>query len=114
MKRTVEIICYTLHPQTTGMFRAVMEGYKIPLHNNAGIDVVAFGQSEADGDNFLMIRSFGTIDQMRSVLGDFYASNAWCKEAKDRFDACVKHRGSAIATLNSGQVKALRGIKINA
>lgn len=114
MKRTVEMICYTLHPQSVSMFRAVMEGHKIPLHNNAGIDVVAFGQSRMDGDNFLMIRSFGTDEQMDSVFGDFYVSKAWSQGAKARFDSCVKHRASVIATINSGQLKALRSMTINA
>ena len=77
MTKTVEILQYRLKAGTGASFHRIMCEMSVPLHEQQGIDVVAFGCSLHDADSYYLLRAFENEEQLESVLEDFYASEAW-------------------------------------
>lgn len=74
--RIVEILQYTLKPGTGKEFHQVMVEISVPLHHEAGIDVVAFGCSLHDEDSYYLLRAFDDIEHMKASQEAFYGSKA--------------------------------------
>lgn len=73
----VEILSYQLRAEMRDQFHRVMMEASLPLHKQAGIDVVACGPVLGDENGYILIRRFASIEAVEPKLADFYASGAW-------------------------------------
>jgi quinol monooxygenase YgiN len=94
MMKTVELLQYTLKPGTGRDFHKIMVEQSIPLHREAGMDVVSFGNSQHDEDSYYLIRAYDDLEHLKSSQEEFYSSNAWRAGPRaaivDRIQSSVK------------------------
>lgn len=80
----------------------------MPLHQNAGLDVVAYGHSLHGEDAYFLIRAFDDLAQMETSLNSFYNSNEWVSGPRsaiiDRIQTSVK----SVLPLNEAAIDALK------
>ncbi|MGC0807983.1 NIPSNAP family protein [Pantoea agglomerans] len=92
--RAVELLQYTLKPGTGREFHTVMVEKSAPMHCDAGIDIIAFGNSMHDEDSYYLIRAFDNIEHMNTSQAAFYRSAQWQngprKAIIERIQASVK------------------------
>lgn len=108
MSKIVEILTYRLRPDSGAAFDAIMLAESAPLHDAAGIDVIAFGPSAHDPQSYMLIRSFASREQMQLVLDDFYASNAWRNGPREAIVASIVENHRITCALNGQTLEALR------
>lgn len=83
MKRLVEFRCYKLKPGATTEFDDLLVKRAVHLMRERGIDVVAFGQSAENPDDYLLIRAYERLEQMQRLQEEFYASEPWRKGPRE-------------------------------
>lgn len=108
MKKTVEILQYTLHKGTGAAFHAIMQEISVPLHQRHGIDVVSFGNSLHDIDCYYLIRAFESADNMNTVLNSFYACADWRYGPRESIINCIETCIKTVMNLPSASVDGLR------
>lgn len=108
MKKTVEILQYTLHKSTGAAFHAIMQEISVPLHKRHGIDVVSFGNSLHDLDCYYLIRAFESADNMNTVLDSFYASADWRNGPRESIINCIETCIKTVIILPQVSVDGLR------
>ncbi|MBH2846996.1 NIPSNAP family protein [Serratia marcescens] len=109
MKKTIEILQYTLHKGSGEVFHRIMCDISIPLHQRHGIDVVLSGRSLHDPDSYFLIRSFDSPESMSAVLDAFYASNDWRDGPRENIVGSIKTSIKTVISLPSESVEVLRG-----
>lgn len=72
-----EILQYTLKKGTGQQFHFVMQNESIPLHEECGLTVLAYGNSLDDPDKYFLIRKFPDTSIMEETLKTFYADRRW-------------------------------------
>lgn len=77
MEKLIEIRTYTLKSGTTSEFNRIMNEKSLPLHTQAGIDVVAHGPCLHDPQGYFLIRAFDNLENCKELQAAFYASDAW-------------------------------------
>lgn len=77
MTRIIEILMYTLKPGAGLDFHRIMQNVSVPLHLEAGIDVVSYGGSLHDCDSYHLIRSYESESHRLASQDTFYTSAAW-------------------------------------
>ena len=77
MKRLVEIRSYALKPGRARGFQHTFVTQALPLLDEAGIDVVAFGPSIRDADAWMLVRAFDDLADLAAREDAFYGSDAW-------------------------------------
>lgn len=75
--KTVELLQYTLKAGTGREFHQIMVEESIPLHRDAGIDIIAFGNSMHDEDSYYLIRAYDNPGHLNASQKAFYRSDAW-------------------------------------
>jgi len=75
--RTVELLQYTLKAGTGREFHQIMVEESAPLHRDAGIDIIAFGNSMHDEDSYYLIRAYDDPEHLEASQEEFYRSDAW-------------------------------------
>jgi len=75
--KTVELLQYTLKAGTGREFHQIMVEESIPLHRDAGIDIIAFGNSMHDEDSYYLIRAYDNPEHLNASQKAFYRSDAW-------------------------------------
>ncbi|MGE0969216.1 NIPSNAP family protein [Klebsiella sp. WOUb02] len=108
MKKTVEILQYTLHKGTGATFHTIMQEISVPLHQRHGIDVVAFGNSLHDSDCYYLIRAFESAENMNTVLESFYASTDWRSGPRESIIDCIETCIKTVMPLSPVSVDGLR------
>lgn len=92
--RTVELLQYTLKAFTGQEFHQIMVEESIPLHRDAGIDIIAFGNSLHDEDSYYLIRAYDDPGHLEASQKAFYLSDAWQSGPRaaiiDRIQTSVK------------------------
>lgn len=109
MKKTVEILQYTLHKDTGAAFHTIMQEVSVPLHQRNGIDVVSFGNSLHDLDCYYLIRAFESVDNMNTVLDSFYASADWRCGPRESIINCIE---TCIKTVMSLPLISVDGLRV--
>jgi hypothetical protein len=107
MRRVVEIRSYKLKPGTGGAFHALVSRQSVPLHEIAGIDVVTHGQSLHDPDAYYLIRSYESMDHLRSSQEAFYASAAWRQGPRQAIVELIESDTNAVMWLAAEAIDAL-------
>jgi len=75
--KKVELLQYTLKAGTGREFHQIMLEESIPLHRDAGIDIIAFGNSMHDEDSYYLIRAYDNPEHLNASQKAFYRSDAW-------------------------------------
>jgi len=75
--RTVELLQYILKAGTGREFHKIMVEVSATLHRDAGIDIVAFGNSIHDEDSYYLIRAYDDPEHLETSQAEFYRSDAW-------------------------------------
>ena len=79
METVVEMLQYTLQPGSGAIFHSVMVDESFPLHHLLGVQVLAFGNSIHDADNYYLLRSFQNVSEMDLQLAQLYSDPRWKK-----------------------------------
>lgn len=108
MKKTVEILQYTLRKGTGATFHSVMQEISVPLHQRHGIDVVSFGNSLHDPDSYYLIRAFDSAESMDTILDAFYASSDWRSGPREDIIRSIEISIRTVMNLPSVSVDGLR------
>ena len=108
MKKTVEILQYTLHKGAGAAFHSIMKEISIPLHRRHGIDVVSFGNSLHDPDCYYLIRAFDSAKSMAVVLDAFYKNSDWRNGPREDIIRSIETSIKTVIDLPSVSVDGLR------
>lgn len=73
----LEIRSYRLKTGSGALFHQLVAAQSVPLQRAAGLDVVAFGPSLADPDQYVLLRIFANVAAVQPTTQAFYASAAW-------------------------------------
>jgi len=76
-RRLVEIRAYRLKPGTRDDFHAAVTLQALPMVRAHGMDVVAHGPVANDDNGYFLVRSFATLDELKTQEDGFYGSAAW-------------------------------------
>jgi hypothetical protein len=75
--KIIEIILYTLKPNSGLRFHNIMKDISIPLHIRYGIDVIDYGNSLHATDSYYLIRAYDSLEHLKSAQEEFYNSSEW-------------------------------------
>jgi hypothetical protein len=106
--RLIEICLYTLKPGTRILFHSLVRDHSVPLQQQAGLDVVAFGQSESEANGYHLVRSFDHLEHLERSLEDFYASTAWRSGPREGIVSLIESDASTTMWLSKKAVEAMR------
>ena len=108
IKQIVEMILYDLKPETGHAFHEIMTKISAPLHREAGLDILGFGNSLHDKDAYFLIRAFDTDDQMTTTLNAFYNSNGWKNGPRSVILGSIKSSKRSVIQLDPAAISALK------
>lgn len=106
--RLVEFRSYRLKPGTGQRFHALVSEESVPLHAAVQMDVVGYGSSAHDVDVYMLIRSYDSLEHLRSSQQAFYASEGWRKGPREAIVALIESDHDVLMWLPSEAVDALR------
>lgn len=109
MQRIVEIRTYRLKPGSGAAFHALVSQQSVPLHAAAEMDVVAHGISLHEADAYYLIRSYESLEQLKTSQRDFYASTAWRQGPREAIIGLIESDANVVLPLSSEAIDALRG-----
>lgn len=78
-----EMLSYTLKVCSISEFHHIMLTESLPLHRQAGIDVIWAGPAIQSEVGYCLIRCFASEAEMESTLSSFYASQAWIQGPRE-------------------------------
>lgn len=100
---------YDLNPGTGHAFHEIMTRISVPLHREAGLNILAFGNSlHDDMDAYFLIRAFETTDQMTTALNTFYNSDTWKNGPRSSILGCIKTSKRLVIHLDSAAIAAFK------
>lgn len=108
--KIVEILQYALSKGAGTEFHNIMAKISVPLHNQHGIDVVAYGNSLHDPDCYFLIRAFENEESMASVLDTFYSSTDWRNGPREEIVSRIENSLKTIVRLPEKGIDGLRDI----
>lgn len=111
--RIVEIINYQLMPGTGGRFHQIMKTVSAPLHQAAGLEILAFGNSLHSEDAYFLIRAFDSFSQMTTSLDSFYNSEAWQNGPRSNILNCIEISSESVLSLDEAGINALKSNHID-
>jgi ketosteroid isomerase-like protein len=104
----LEVRVYTLKPGVRDAFHARFIRESLPLLQDAGIDVVAFGPSQHDRDSYFLLRLFPSVAERERAEERFYASRAWLDGPRAAVLAAIDTYSTALLTVDATTLKGLR------
>lgn len=108
MYRAVEILLYKLQPDSSNIFHRVMQDISIPLHQKAGIDVVAYGKGIELEDSYYLIRSYANLAELERKQAQFYRSEAWQTGPRNVIVSRIISSHRTVVYLEPKAIQALR------
>ena len=106
--RVVEIILYQLKLGTGHTFHQIMENVSVPLHHEAGLEVLTFGISLHSEDAYFLIRVFDSFDQMTVSLNSFYDSDDWKNGTRSNILDSIKTSSKSVMLLDEAAISILK------
>lgn len=85
-----------------------MENVSAPLHNEADLEILAFGNSLHQEDAYFLIRVFDSLDQMTVSLSRFYGSDSWKNGPRSNVLDSIKTSSKAVMLLNEAAINILK------
>jgi hypothetical protein len=108
MNRLVEIRSYRLKPGAGARFHQLVDTQSIPMAVRWGMDVVAYGPSLHDADEYFLIRAFDSQEHLRSSQDEFYSTAAWREGPREAIVELIETHVDAVMWLSAEAVQALR------
>ena len=108
MTRIIEILMYTLKPGSGLDFHQIMQNVSVPLHLEAGMDVVSYGSSLHDCDSYHLIRSYGSESHRQVSQDTFYASAAWKQGPREDIISRIEISTTTVMALTQDVIDAIR------
>ena len=108
MTRIIEILMYTLKPGSGLDFHQIMQNVSVPLHLEAGIDVVSYGSSLHDCDSYHLIRSYESESHRQVSQDVFYASDAWKQGPREDIISRIEISTTTVMALAQDVIDAIR------
>jgi hypothetical protein len=108
MKRLVEIRSYKLKAGAAAAFQQAFATTAVPLLREWGTDVVAFGPSPHEADTYFLIRSYESIEDLRTRQDAFYGSDAWRKGPREAILSMIESYLNTVLWLSPASIEDLR------
>ena len=108
MKRLVEFRCYKLKPGAGNEFHLLIANRAVQLMRDCGMDVVAFGQSAQNPDDYLLLRAYENLEQVLQLQEDFYASEPWRNGPREAIVALVESNVNTVVWLPPEVIEGIR------
>lgn len=106
--KTVELLQYSLKAGTGREFHQIMIEESIPLHRDAGIDIIAFGNSTHDEDSYYLIRAYDDPEHLDASQRAFYCSDAWRSGPRDAIIERIQTSLKSVLMLTDTATDGLR------
>ncbi|MBC3213784.1 NIPSNAP family protein [Serratia fonticola] len=106
--KIVEILLYTLKPDTGHEFHQIMQDMSVPLHRNIGMDVVAYGNSLHAADSYYLIRVYDSLEHLEISQDEFYRSDAWRNGPREAIIERIMTSTKSVVILDNTTVNTLR------
>lgn len=108
MDRVVEIILYQLKPGAGQKFHQIMAKVSVPLHQNAGLEILAYGHSLHCENDYFLIRVFDCLEQMTVSQNNFYQSDEWQNGPRSEIVDSIKSSAKSVLLVNEFAINALK------
>ena len=105
--KLIEVRTYRLKPGCAERFVAAVR-VALPLVRASGMDVVAFGRSDHEGESFFLIRAFDSREQLVAQQDAFYGSDVWRQGPREALVDCLDTYLNTLLWLPEEAVEALR------
>jgi hypothetical protein len=106
--RVVEIRSYNLKPGARAGFDRLAREQAVPLLHRFGIDVVAYGPSLHDDDSYILIRSFGSLEERQQAEDRFYGSDEWKQGPREAVLAAILSYTTVVLRADEATLRGLR------
>src|SRR5262245_34115594 len=106
----IEIRVYTLKSGERERFHDLFVRKSLPLLQQRGIDVVAYGPSVHDADSYYLVRSFASLKERTRSEDAFYASREWTDGPRQAVLAAIEAYSTVVVEVDASTLRALRGL----
>lgn len=113
MNRLVEIRAYKLRPGTRDAFHHAVEFSSVPMLRRWGTEVVAFGPSASESDEYFLIRSYADLRDLNDRQDAFYGSSEWRQGPRESIVSLIEHSLSTVLWMSPQSVDDLRHSNIH-
>lgn len=107
-RQVVEIRSYNLVPGTVETFERLFLQEALPLLEDHGIDVVAYGRSLHDGNSWYLMRSFDDPAQRERAEALFYGSDEWRNGPREAILERIESYTTIVLPFDEETVERLR------
>jgi hypothetical protein len=114
MNRLVEVRAYKLKPGAREAFHAAVKLTSVPMLLRWGTDVVAFGPSVAEADDYFLIRAYADIHDLNERQGAFYSSSEWRGGPRESIVSLIESSLNAHIWLSPVSIDDLRSSNVMA
>ncbi len=106
--RLVEIRSYKLKAKTSEAFHRLVCEESAPMLRKWGTDVVAFGISQQEEDEYFLIRSYEDLPDLKSRQDEFYGSEEWRSGPREAVVEKIESSLNTTVWLSAAGVEDLR------
>jgi NIPSNAP len=110
MQRLVEIRTYRLKQGTRGAFHEAMRSRAVPMLRAHGMDVVAYGPSDHEGETYFLARAYADRAALEREQAAFYTSNEWITGPRQELVARIDTYLNTLVWLSDEAVQSLRAL----
>lgn len=108
MNRLIEVRSYKLKSgEAVAFHRAVVE-QAIPMLQQWGTDVVAYGPSAHEPDTYFLVRSYESLADLNSRQEAFYGSEAWRAGPREAVLGKIESYLNTVLWLSEAAIESLR------
>lgn len=108
MNRLVEVRAYKLKPGTREAFHAAVKLVSVPMLLRWGTDVVAFGPSIADADDYFLVRAYADFHDLNQRQDAFYSSSEWRDGPRESIVSLIESSLNTVLWLSPESIDDLR------
>lgn len=96
----IEIRTYNLKPNTGGEFDRIITEQSVPMLKRWNVNVIAFGNSLDNKDNYFLIRSYQNLEERKGSQDAFYASNEWVSGPRESIISLIQNYTEVVIYVN--------------
>jgi hypothetical protein len=107
-RRLIEVRSYALQPGAVAALHELFESEVLPLLNEYGMDVVAYGPSGHAADAYCLVRAFHDLADRQAQQDGFYGSADWREGPRESVLALIQAYLDTVLWLDDDAIEALR------
>jgi hypothetical protein len=108
VNRLIEIRSYKPEPDAAAAFHGAVVSSAMPMLNEWGAEVVAFGPSAHEPDAYFLIRAYDEPADLNARQDAFYASEAWRQGPRDAIVSRIESYLSSALRASPATIEGLR------